>query len=127
MRALGWLMQLHWLPVQFHILMNEEDLVERIEYKAPVGKSDHEVLTWQVTVSVIRTSTKLKKLNYWKGNYAELSARLEEIDWEMEMCQHTVEEKWIFFRNIVVKLANEFVPEKREFKKKKPLDQQRNS
>jgi len=72
-----------------------------------------------VTVSVTRTSMKLKKLNYWKGNYAEVSARLEEIDWEMEMCQHTVEEKWIFFRNIVLKLANELVPEKREFKKKK--------
>jgi len=54
--------------------MNEEDLVERIEYEAPVGKSDHVVLTWKVTVSVTRTSTKLKKLNYWKGNYAELSA-----------------------------------------------------
>jgi len=97
-----------------YILMNEEDLVERTEYEAPVGKSDHVVLTWKVTISVTRTSTKLKKLDYWKGNYAELSARLE-----MEMCQHTIEEKWIFFRNIVLKLANEFVPEKREFKKKK--------
>ena len=68
-----------------YILMNEEDLVERTEYEAPVGKSDHVVLTWKVTISVTRTSTKLKKLDYWKGNYAELSAGLEEIDWEMEM------------------------------------------
>ena len=40
-----------------YILMNEEDLVERIEYKAPVGKSDHVVVTWKVTVSVTRTSS----------------------------------------------------------------------
>ena len=76
------------------------------------------VLTWKVTVSIARTATKLKKLNYWKGNYAEFSAKLEEINWEVEMSQRGVEEKWIFFRDTVLNLANEFVPEKREFKKK---------
>jgi len=77
------------------------------------------VLTWKVTVSVTRTTTKLKKLNYWKGNYAELSARLEEINWDSAMSQLAVEEKWIFFRDTVLELAKEFVPEKRECKKKK--------
>ena len=53
------------------IMMNEEDLVKSIDYEPPVGKSDHVVLTWKVTVSITRTTTKLKKLNYWKGNYAD--------------------------------------------------------
>ena len=113
----------HIPSVLDYIMMNEEDLVESIDYEPPVGKSDHVVLTWKVTVSVTRTTTKLKKLNYWKGNYAELSARLEEINWDSAMSQLAVKEKWIFFRDTVLELTEEFVPEKRECKKKKsPVD-----
>jgi len=35
------------------------------------------------------------------------------------MSQLAVKEKWIFFRDTVLEVAKEFVPEKRECKKKK--------
>ena len=37
----------------------------------------------------------------------------------LAMSQLAVKEKWIFFRDTVLEVAKEFVPEKRECKKKK--------
>ena len=76
-----------------YVYMNEEDLIENVEYEDPVGKSDHVVLTWSSTVSVdtIPTTQQHKK-NYWKGNYAQINKELVKIDWEKEFSGHNVEE-----------------------------------
>lgn len=103
-----------------YIFTNEEDLIEeKIAYETPLGKSDHVVLTWKTTISATATDSKQKKHNYWKGNYRAINAALSTVDWEAEMSDKSVNEKWQLFKDIMSHLIIEFIPIKKNGRRKK--------
>jgi DNA repair ATPase RecN len=59
------------------------------------------------------------KLNYWKGNFAEISKELDETNCEIEFQGVDVEEILNRFQNILLELVRKYVPTKKPAKKKK--------
>jgi hypothetical protein len=51
-----------------YIFTDEQNLTDIVHYEAPLGKSDHVVLKWELTLYVAEVESKQYKLNYWKGN-----------------------------------------------------------
>lgn len=51
------------------VLTNEEGMVEEVEHKSPIGKSDHTVLKFHYKLYSERSSTRQKIFMYDKGEY----------------------------------------------------------
>ena len=68
------------------VLTNEENLIDKLQYLSPLGKSDHSMLSFEMT---IQNASKFKPrtvYNYDKGNYKNMLKDLS-IDWQTEFLQ----------------------------------------
>lgn len=83
-----------------------------MEYQAPIGKSDHVCLTWSLTVNrPIESETKTSyKRNFWKGDFAAINEAIHHVDWAETFRCETLENKWICFKNILLKEVDQHVP-----------------
>ena len=98
-------------------------MIDYINYKSPVGKSDHVCLTWNITVAVGKPDVKQEaKLNYWKSNYDAISEGLQNYDWGMEFRDKTLQQNWSFLKDEVMELVKQFVPLKKPYCGKKSAD-----
>jgi len=100
-----------------YIFTSEEEVIEKINYETPIGKSDHAVLSWDLTVAVKTTMTRTSKLNFWRGNYVAINEALKKVNWELEFAGLQAEGMWQVFRNTLLRLINDFVPCRTEKKR----------
>ena len=95
-----------------YIFTDEENLVDNLQYNAPLGKSDHVVLQWDLLLKVQYNVSSQQKLNYWKGNYAEISRGLRTVNWLEEFSNTSVEQMWTKLKTTVTCLEQQNVPKK---------------
>jgi len=67
-----------------YVFTDEENLIEDVKIGSPLGKSDHTVMEWDVTLKVSETESKLTKRNFWKGDYNEITRGLLADNWDEE-------------------------------------------
>ena len=79
------------------VFTNEEFMVPSIEYLAPLGKSDHSTLKFEVICQVDKKPPKIvSQIN--KGNYTKMREDFAKINWEDEMNDTLdVNELWEIF------------------------------
>ena len=60
------------------IMTNEENMIDSVTHSAPLGKSDHEILEFQLTTEHLTTNSKTQtiKYNYFQGNYTKVNTDL---------------------------------------------------
>ena len=63
------------------VLTNEELMISEIRYLAPIGKSDHSVLSFQYQCYFNPTRDKVLRYQFHKGNYAKMRRDLDQ-DWD---------------------------------------------
>jgi len=102
-----------------YIFTDDENLVEQVNYKTPLGKSDHVVLDWNVTLMAKEMTSNQLKRNFWKGNYDEISSGIRIIDWKKLLEGKSVNDMWLTFREVLHDLIDLHVPLKEEVRKKK--------
>ena len=62
-----------------YIFTEEENVVEDILIREPLGKSDHAVITWTVQVEQEEfLESRERKLNYWKADYDRIKQSWEQ-------------------------------------------------
>ena len=61
------------------IITTDEHLINNIEIKAPLGKSDHVVLEFSVTNQNIRNEKNRNRLDIKRLNVDQFKAKMEEI------------------------------------------------
>ena len=95
------------------VFSNDEELIEEIELLAPLGKSDHSIIKFNVKAKIELPKPKLK-IMYEKGNYTQIIQSLKEIDWdnEFEKYPDDIEKQWTFFKENITELESKFVPRK---------------
>ena len=97
----------------------EENLIELINYEAPLGTSDHVVLTWKLLLATPTISSSQVKFNFHKGEYDEsMRNSLKLFDWKERWKGKAVDEMWSDFTKIQYELVKMHIPLKREGKKK---------
>jgi len=92
------------------VLVYEKDLVYKLEYLPPVGKSDHSTLKVTLNVTVNRQNRCMDSFNYNQANYGLLEDKLNSIDWEMKIGRRTVEEYWTFLMNLLNDFKENHIP-----------------
>ena len=94
-------------------MSSEEDMVSNIEYLAPLGRSDHSILNFNIICSVKHTNPQIK-VQYDKGQYSKMLNAFKNIDWETELNtnKEDIEKQWEIFKDKYHELEKECVPRK---------------
>ena len=94
------------------IFTNEEHMISIIEHLAPLGKSDHSILKFEMNCGVGKKPPKIvSQIN--KGNYDKMRDIFKSTDWENELRNNAdVNELWEKFSEIYYSVEKECVPTK---------------
>jgi len=76
-----------------YVFTDDGDLIDKVDYLAPSGKSDHLFLSWFVTWKMNTVYSTEEKLNFWKRDYSKINRALLEINWDEAFLNKTIEEK----------------------------------
>ena len=95
------------------LITNEENMIKSIQYLAPLGKSDHSILKFELFCSLEKQPPKIK-VCYNKGNYAKFKGLLQDVDWQNEMSPHIkdVDKLWDIFKFHYCEAESKCVPNK---------------
>ena len=98
------------------LFTNEENMIKNIDYLAPLGKSDHSIIKFEIPCKVEKPVPKIKVV-YEQGDYAGLKQALDKVDWKQELGKHSgdVNKQWEFFKNKFATEEKRFVPRKKVF------------
>ena len=94
------------------VLSDELMQVSNIEYHAPLGKSDHSVITFDFHCYLDYSKT-TKRHNYRKGDYPAMKNELEQ--WKAQFLQEStcsVNNMWESFKTKIHHLRDQFIPMK---------------
>ena len=92
------------------VLVNEDDLISKIEHSQPIGKSDHDVLKFQLYIDMTKPQTKVEyRYDYNKGDYNKLKAIINDTDWD-ELETMDTEKAWNKIKQVINDGVEECVP-----------------
>ena len=102
------------------VLCNREEMVKDVRNECRMGKSDHDLIAFEMTVKTEETSAQNLALDYDKARFNEMRAEMAKIDWKRRFTGKTVNEMWVMLRECVQKLMSEFIPFKKRRNNKVP-------
>jgi len=102
-----------------YVFTDSDNLVEEIQYRDPLGKSDHVTLIWDLLIETAKPASNQLKFNYCKGDYKSITDQLCEVNWKETFRNRSVDQMWTIFRRVIKTLTEEHIPLKEEFRKRK--------
>jgi len=94
------------------ILTNDEQIIQDLEYKPSVGKSDHVMLSFNLVQQGRTQKTYREKLCYDKGDYSKMETMLSR-DWTTELADKNVQEQMDYLETCIQEAINECIPKKK--------------
>ena len=96
--------------ILYLIFINDDELVNDIIHEAPIGKSDHDTLIFQLNIPKEKiVKEKVYRYNLSKGNYEDMRKYFDSISWEnLEVLK--VEECWNEIKSKILEGMEKFIP-----------------
>ena len=94
------------------VLCYDECQIEKIEYHAPLGKSDHCVIAFLYNVTSEKCSYMVKRTFYEKGDYKAIKLMLNQIEWVKTLEGKNVQQQWDFFSEKIKECEEKYIPSK---------------
>jgi len=94
------------------VFTNEADMVEGMEYGAPVGKSHHVCLHFLFKCYYEENCNAQQRYIFNKGDYQAIRQSLGEVDWDEALETDSVEEAWQTLKQILMSTADKHIPKK---------------
>jgi hypothetical protein len=102
------------------IFTNEQNVVDDLKHLAPLGSSDHVVLTWKyVCKTPMVQGNKGNRKAYWHADYNEMSKAINMIRWQEVLETLDVENSWQLIKNEYIRVVDKWVPDVKPRKHKK--------
>ena len=73
------------------VLCNREDMVNDVKNESRIGKSDHDLITFKMSVATEKARERMS-LNYGKANFEDMRAATANINWKRELAEKNVNE-----------------------------------
>ena len=95
------------------ILTKNDDAIDDIQIEAPLGKSDHAVITASLACNYAPKPVKKTRFQYDKADYAKLKGMIPK-NWDSLLRNKdlTVNEMWNIFKEKLTEAINESIPKK---------------
>jgi hypothetical protein len=101
------------------ILVNDVKLISNIRHLDPIGKSDHDVLSFQLYVGDQQRNDEGKLVfNYSKGDYSRLRDIIKTHDWSTAAALD-VEESWCHMKSVLQSAMEKCIPKVKSGNSKK--------
>lgn len=101
------------------ILVNDDSLISEVIHLDPLGKSDHDVLFFQLNLDKQHKTDKVEyKYNLSKGDYDAFRNTLKEYKWS-KLVNMDVQDSWNYIKDILHEGMEKFIPKIKLNKKKK--------
>ena len=94
------------------VLVNSESIVSEITHCNPLGKSDHDVLKFDLYIEKSYMKREDVKLDLKKGNYCAMKDEIGKYDWQV-LHDMNVEDCWITIRDCIIKSMEDNIPKAR--------------
>ena len=94
------------------ILVNDDDMISDITHHSPIGRSDHDVLIFELYIpkeSNIKPTTMSYQLK--RGDYKKMRQESKDFNWKV-MNDLNTNKSWILFKNKLHELMNNHIPKK---------------
>ena len=108
------------------LFTNAEEAINDLQIAPPFGKSDHSVVSFDLTLKLERKKQRENKWMYHRGDFDLLRNNLE-IDWEIKLAHlENINQQWQFFKEKVFSAMELAIPKSRTALKsrfKVPFDQ----
>ena len=92
------------------VLVNDENLVSDIEHLCPFGKSDHEVLYFNLYVNAWKpTQDEGNKFDFKKGLYDQMKTEFQQMSW-ITLHEMDVEESWLMIKSRILSSMEKYIP-----------------
>ena len=97
------------------VLTNSPVKLSNLSLHSPIGKSDHLVVFFTVSLSIVRQTNKVMKLIwcYDKANISALNSELKEHDWSFVDSAESVDDAWDSWKSSFLEIISEHVPSKK--------------
>ena len=103
------------------VLVNDDNLVGDIEHQSPLGKSDHDLLVFEMDLSNEKETNESKyTFNLNKGNYIKLRDYLKNQNWT-EMQGKNVDGMWTFLKSKILDGMEKHIPKIKRKKQEKTI------
>ena len=93
------------------VLTSEEGMVDNIHYEAPLGKSDHCTLRFDLNCATEVHEKTFKKFIYDKGDYVKLGEDMR-LNWREKLQFGDTETKWQIIKSILREAVEKHIPRK---------------
>ena len=102
------------------ILSDKDEIIQNVHLNGKLGKSDHEIIVFEICVDATRLSEQRPTWNYGRGDYRKMRESLQKEKWEERLEGKDVDEMWKEISGTLKSLMNEHIPMRRPRKKIEP-------
>ena len=97
------------------VLTNSPVKLSNLSLHSPIGKSDHLVVFFTVSLSIVRQTNKVMKRIwcYDKANISALNSELKEHDWSFVDSAESVDDAWDSWKSSFLEIISKHVPSKK--------------
>jgi hypothetical protein len=92
------------------LFTTDNNTVEDLKISEPIGKSDHNTITFDILLKHVKLHLNKKVFNYNRGDYISIGKELDKVDWDKELLTMNVDDQWNFIKNKLIELRNKYIP-----------------
>ena len=102
------------------ILSDKEGLISDVKMMGRVGRSDHELIAFQIKVEKKNNGKAPPRRNFRRAKYEEMKKELKKVDWMRNLSGKEVNEIWEVIQSKLNELIRRYVPLQKTSKKNDP-------
>ena len=100
------------------VLCSDINFVQNLTVGEPFATSDHQIVRFDLIVTKEKTKENKVMYNYLKADYDKIRDCARSRNWENIVDKNDVEKSWCALKSEILKLRNEFVPNRKRNKNK---------
>ena len=102
------------------ILTENENCILSKKVDAPLGRSDHALISIEYDCIVEKADEDEVRFSYYNGDYNAIREDLGNIDWQSELCDLNTQQQWDKIHSKLIGLIERHIPKKKYTNSNKP-------
>ena len=92
------------------ILTSDRGMIDNVRSIGKLGAADHDMLLFNARFNITVKNSTYQIPNFSKANWDAINSELSKISWDDVLKDHSIDEMWVAFKNIIHSLVTKYVP-----------------
>ena len=103
------------------IFVKDESIIHSLDYEAPLGKSDHVLISLTLSTMLSRNKPTTEHFRFNLGDYTGMRSQLQEIDWATALEGKSLQEMWEYLSFLIGTLTEQYIPKSKYGSNQRPM------